>query len=81
MKRTGIFETKDNAEEGFICGLPIEMNYAVMYEYAMAIKTSGPVVPLKPSKPICTVTLAQARLSEWGCIIAWHHIVKEYASQ
>jgi len=28
-------ETKAIAEEGFIYGLPIVMNYAVMYEYAV----------------------------------------------
>src|SRR2546428_13305716 len=28
-------ETKDIAEEGFIYGLPIVMNYAVMYEFAV----------------------------------------------
>jgi len=31
----GISETKAIAEEGFIYGLPIVMNYAVMYEYAV----------------------------------------------
>src|SRR5277367_2238988 len=31
--RPGIEETKRIAEEGFIYGLPIVMNYAVMYEY------------------------------------------------
>ena len=31
----GIRETKAIAEEGFIYGLPIVMNYAVMYEYAV----------------------------------------------
>jgi hypothetical protein len=31
----GIIEAKDIAEEGFIYGLPIVMNYAVMYEYAI----------------------------------------------
>jgi hypothetical protein len=31
--RPGIAETKAIAEEGFIYGLPIVMNYAVMYEY------------------------------------------------
>src|SRR3977135_4303427 len=30
-----LFETKAIAEEGFIYGLPIVMNYAVMYEYAV----------------------------------------------
>jgi hypothetical protein len=31
----GIAETKDIAEDGFIYGLPIVMNYAVMYAYAV----------------------------------------------
>ena len=31
--RPGIIETKAIAEEGFIYGLPIVMNYAVMYDY------------------------------------------------
>ena len=31
----GLAETKAIAEEGFIYGLPIVMNYAVMYEYAV----------------------------------------------
>jgi hypothetical protein len=33
--RPGIAETKAIAEEAFIYGLPIVMNYAVMYEYAV----------------------------------------------
>ena len=36
----GIAETKQIAEEGFIYGLPIVMNYAVMYAYAVD-RTSG----------------------------------------
>jgi hypothetical protein len=36
----GIEETKKIAEEGFIYGLPIVMNYAVMYEYAVDTKSS-----------------------------------------
>jgi hypothetical protein len=36
----GILEAKDIAEEGFIYGLPIVMNYAVMYAYAVD-KDSG----------------------------------------
>ncbi len=36
----GIAETKAIAEEGFIYGLPIVMNYAVMYEYCVD-KNSG----------------------------------------
>src|SRR5246127_5143568 len=38
--RPGFFAAKDVAEEGFIYGLPIVMNYAVMYEYAVD-KNSG----------------------------------------
>jgi hypothetical protein len=38
--RPGIEETKAIAEEGFIYGLPIVMNYAVMYEYCVD-KNSG----------------------------------------
>ena len=38
--RPGIAETKAIAEEGFIYGLPIVMNYAVMYEYCVD-KNSG----------------------------------------
>jgi hypothetical protein len=33
--RPSIFEIKAIAEEGFIYGMPIVMNYAVMYEYAV----------------------------------------------
>jgi len=33
--KPGIAETRAIAEEGFIYGLPIVMNYAVMYEYAV----------------------------------------------
>jgi hypothetical protein len=36
----GIIDAKNIAEEGFIYGLPIVMNYAVMYEYAVD-KNSG----------------------------------------
>lgn len=33
--RPGFFKARDIAEAGFIYGLPIVMNYAVMYEYAV----------------------------------------------
>jgi len=33
--RPGFFGAKDIAEAGFIYGLPIAMNYAVMFEYAV----------------------------------------------
>ena len=38
--RVGILEAKDIAEEGFIYGLPLVMNYAVMQEFAVN-KNSG----------------------------------------
>jgi hypothetical protein len=38
--RPGFFKAKDIAEAGFIYGLPIVMNYAVMYEYVVD-PTSG----------------------------------------
>ena len=41
-----IAETKAIAEEGFIYGLPIVMNYAVMYEYAVDTKSSQYKAPL-----------------------------------
>src|SRR5262252_1660743 len=34
-ERPGFFKAKDIAEAGFIYGLPIVMNYAVMYAYAV----------------------------------------------
>jgi hypothetical protein len=40
IKVPGIEETRAIAEEGFIYGLPIVMNYAVMYEYSVD-KNSG----------------------------------------
>lgn len=36
----GIIEAKDIAEEGFIYGLPLVMNYAVMHEFAVDPKSS-----------------------------------------
>src|SRR5580692_6247504 len=38
--RPGFFKAKDIAEAGFIYGLPIVMNYGVMYEYCVD-KNSG----------------------------------------
>ena len=35
-----VFEAKDIAEEGFIYGLPLVMNYAVMQEFAVDTKSS-----------------------------------------
>ena len=44
-----IVEAKDIAEEGFIYGLPIVMNYAVMYAYAVN-KDSRLTLPVWPAK-------------------------------
>ncbi len=38
--RPGIAETKAIAEEGFIYGLPIVMNYAVMYDFVIDRQSS-----------------------------------------
>ncbi len=35
FKRVGFFEAKAIAEEGFVYGLPIVMNYAVMYDFVI----------------------------------------------
>jgi len=43
-------ETKAIAEEGFIYGLPIVMNYAVMYEYAVDKNSSQFKAPFKHIK-------------------------------
>jgi hypothetical protein len=43
-------ETKDIAEEAFIYGLPIVMNYAVMYEYAVDTKGSQFKAPFNQIK-------------------------------
>jgi len=44
-------ETKAIAEEGFIYGLPIVMNYAVMYEYAVDKSNQGAVQPDQERSP------------------------------
>jgi hypothetical protein len=46
----GIAETKAIAEEGFIYGLPIVMNYAVMYEYAVDKSSSQFKAPFNEIK-------------------------------
>src|SRR3954454_4319871 len=43
-------ETKAIAEEGFIYGLPIVMNYAVMYEYTVDTKGSQFKAPFNQIK-------------------------------
>ncbi|WP_108680635.1 DUF1254 domain-containing protein [Methyloceanibacter sp. wino2] len=45
-----IVEAKDIAEEGFIYGLPIVMNYAVMYEYAVDKNSSQYKAPFNHIK-------------------------------
>jgi hypothetical protein len=47
---TGIVETKQIAEEGFIYGLPIVMNYAVMYDYAVDPKSGQFKAPFNQIK-------------------------------
>jgi len=48
--KPGIAETKAIAEEGFIYGLPIVMNYAVMYEYAVDRNSSQFKAPFNQLK-------------------------------
>ncbi len=45
-----ILEAKDIAEEGFIYGLPIVMNYAVMYAYAVDRKSGQFKAPFNEIK-------------------------------
>ena len=48
--KPGIAETRAIAEEGFIYGLPIVMNYAVMYEYAVDKSSSNFKAPFNEIK-------------------------------
>ena len=48
--RPGFLEAKDIAEAGFIYGLPIVMNYAVMYEYAVDRSSSQFKAPFNQIK-------------------------------
>ncbi len=50
VSRPGFFKAKDVAEEGFIYGLPIVMNYAVMYEYAIDRTSSQYKAPFNQIK-------------------------------
>jgi hypothetical protein len=45
-----IAETKTIAEDGFIYGLPLVMNYAVMYEFAVDTKSSQYKAPFNEIK-------------------------------
>jgi hypothetical protein len=48
--RPGFFKAKDIAEAGFIYGLPIVMNYAVMYEYTVDRKSGQFKAPFNQIK-------------------------------
>src|SRR5438132_12763731 len=50
-----VFEAKAIAEEGFIYGLPIVMNYAVMYEFAVDAKNSQFKAPFNQIKNLAYV--------------------------
>src|SRR5436305_3835828 len=50
-----VFEAKAIAEEGFIYGLPIVMNYAVMYEFAVDAKGSQFKAPFNQIKNLTHV--------------------------
>jgi len=51
----GIVEAKDIAEEGFIYGLPIVMNYGIMYEYAVDRTSSQFKAPFNQIKSLSHV--------------------------
>ena len=48
--RPGFLKAKDIAEAGFIFGLPIVMNYGVMYEYAVDPNSSQFKAPFNQTK-------------------------------
>jgi hypothetical protein len=56
-------QTKAIAEEGFIYGLPIVMNYAVMYEYAVDTKSSQFKAPFNEINNCTTSPLTKTRRS------------------
>ncbi len=75
-------ETKAIAEQGFIYGLPIVMNYAVMNEYAVdksnpqfkapfnQIKNEPRVLPTR-TRPLSRRTATRlTRLSGWTCALS-----------
>ena len=55
--RPSLLEAKDIAEEGFIYGLPIVMNYAVMYEYAVDRNSGQYKAPFNRSRTSPTSSL------------------------
>ncbi len=58
-------ETKTIAEEGFIYGLPIVMNYGVMYEYAVDKNSSQFKAPFNQIKNEARVFYIQGH-SRWS---------------
>ena len=64
--RPGFFKAKDTAEAGFIFGLPIVMNYGVMYGYAIDRNSGQFKAPLSPPTAIrrtrsCGLICGQSR--------------------
>ena len=55
-------ETKTIAEEGFIYGLPIVMNYAVMYEYAVDKNSSQFKAPFNQLNSMHRVATPEDRI-------------------
>jgi len=49
-ERPGFFKAKDVAEAGFIYGLPIVMNYGIMYEFAIDRSSSQFKAPFNQFK-------------------------------
>ena len=77
--RPGFIAAKDIAKAGYIFGLPIVMNYGVMYEYAVDRKSGQYKAPFNQLKnePTCSPTRTRPssrptatrpiRFSGWTC--------------
>jgi Protein of unknown function (DUF1254) len=65
-----ICETKGSAEDGFIYGLPIMMNYAVMHEFRLDLRTEPMVVsvPAVAKERYYSVELTDGNASKYGYI-------------
>jgi hypothetical protein len=65
----GIEETKAIAEQGFIYGLPIVMNYAVMYAYAVDQNSGQFKAPFNSSGWICAPNQSCCQCQPWRKIV------------
>ena len=71
QERPGFFKAKDIAEAGYIYGLPIVMNYGIMYEYAID-RNSGqfddPGSGAVPPVVFLTSRAVHPHFDFWKCI-------------